>query len=78
MERKVVLTGAVRIVSGTAIASITGAEWSNPKYITQTAFLLLLKRYFTHYSTDTMADDPSSQTWSINKDDYELNEVIGE
>uniref|UniRef100_A0A674N9F4 non-specific serine/threonine protein kinase n=1 Tax=Takifugu rubripes TaxID=31033 RepID=A0A674N9F4_TAKRU len=24
-----------------------------------------------------MADDPSSQTWSIDKDDYELNEVIG-
>lgn len=30
VERKVVLTGAVGVVSGTAIASITGAEWSNP------------------------------------------------
>lgn len=25
-----------------------------------------------------MADDQSSQPWSIDKDDYELNEVIGE
>uniref|UniRef100_A0AAQ5XAP6 non-specific serine/threonine protein kinase n=1 Tax=Amphiprion ocellaris TaxID=80972 RepID=A0AAQ5XAP6_AMPOC len=27
--------------------------------------------------TTTMADDQSSQSWSIDKDDYELNEVIG-
>uniref|UniRef100_A0A8C9Z187 non-specific serine/threonine protein kinase n=1 Tax=Sander lucioperca TaxID=283035 RepID=A0A8C9Z187_SANLU len=26
---------------------------------------------------DTMADDQSSQSWSIDRDDYELNEVIG-
>jgi hypothetical protein len=25
-----------------------------------------------------MAEDSSAQTWSINKDDYVLNEVIGE
>lgn len=25
-----------------------------------------------------MTEDPSAQTWSINKDDYVLNEVIGE
>lgn len=36
--RKVVLTRAAGVVTGTAIASITGAEWSDPKYITQTAF----------------------------------------
>uniref|UniRef100_A0A8C2ZL94 non-specific serine/threonine protein kinase n=1 Tax=Cyclopterus lumpus TaxID=8103 RepID=A0A8C2ZL94_CYCLU len=27
--------------------------------------------------SDTMADDQSSQSWSIDRDDYELNEVIG-
>lgn len=44
VERKVVLTGAVGVVSGTAIASITGAEWSNPNYINQTAFFAIIKR----------------------------------
>lgn len=44
VERKVVLTGAVGVVSGTAIASITGAEWSKPKYITQTAFFAIIQR----------------------------------
>uniref|UniRef100_A0A8C9Z1G6 non-specific serine/threonine protein kinase n=1 Tax=Sander lucioperca TaxID=283035 RepID=A0A8C9Z1G6_SANLU len=28
-------------------------------------------------NNDTMADDQSSQSWSIDRDDYELNEVIG-
>uniref|UniRef100_A0A8C3G2C2 non-specific serine/threonine protein kinase n=1 Tax=Cyclopterus lumpus TaxID=8103 RepID=A0A8C3G2C2_CYCLU len=28
-------------------------------------------------NSDTMADDQSSQSWSIDRDDYELNEVIG-
>uniref|UniRef100_A0A673B3C5 non-specific serine/threonine protein kinase n=1 Tax=Sphaeramia orbicularis TaxID=375764 RepID=A0A673B3C5_9TELE len=28
-------------------------------------------------NNDTMADDQTSQSWSIDKDDYELNEVIG-
>lgn len=78
VARKAVLTGAVGVVSGTAVASITGAEWSNLTFITQTAFWLIFKALFTHHSTGIMADDPSSQTWSIDKDDYELNEVIGE
>lgn len=42
--RKVVLTRAAGVVTGTAIASITGAEWSNPKYTTQTAFFAFIKR----------------------------------
>lgn len=42
--RKVVLTGAVGVVSGAAVASITGAEWSNPKYITHTAFFAFVER----------------------------------
>lgn len=44
VERKVVLTGALGVGSGTAIASITGAEWSNTKYITQTASFAIIKR----------------------------------
>ncbi|KAI3374429.1 hypothetical protein L3Q82_006254 [Scortum barcoo] len=35
-------------------------------------------RKCSHRSNDdTMADDQSSQPWSIDRDDYELNEVIG-
>lgn len=45
VARKVVLTGAVGVVSGTAVASITGAEWSEPKYITHTAFFAFRKRF---------------------------------
>lgn len=37
VARKVVLTGAIGVVSGTAAAaSITGSEWSNRKHIIQT------------------------------------------
>lgn len=30
-----------------------------------------------YHNIEAMSEDLSSQTWSINKDDYELQEVIG-
>uniref|UniRef100_A0A665XBA0 non-specific serine/threonine protein kinase n=1 Tax=Echeneis naucrates TaxID=173247 RepID=A0A665XBA0_ECHNA len=77
VARKVVLTGAVG-VSGAAAAgtSRSGAEWSNPGRIA-TDSVLFRSRLSRRLNSDAMADDQSSQSWSIDRDDYELNEVIG-
>lgn len=75
------MTGAVGVVSGTAAAaaSITGAEWSNHTYINPDSVSVIIQKLCLHRSnSDIMADDQSSQSWSIDRDDYELNEVIGE
>lgn len=74
------LTGAVGVVSsGTAAASITGAEWSNHEALfLDSVSVITWKHCLQRSNNDIMADDQSSQSWSIDKDDYELNEVIGE
>uniref|UniRef100_A0AAX7TH19 non-specific serine/threonine protein kinase n=1 Tax=Astatotilapia calliptera TaxID=8154 RepID=A0AAX7TH19_ASTCA len=62
VARKVVLTGAAAGVVSGAVASFI--EWSNHKANIKQASLFKFR-------------SASSQPWSIDKDDYELNEVIG-
>lgn len=62
--------GSVALVGAvwTTLTSFYGQSWDSPPFFTDSTA-----------STDSsaMSEDLSSQPWSINKDDYELHEVIG-